>query len=134
MKNSEDFRLIQLVFSGKRLNPEKISSILDLEPDDSSKRGDRFGKGRTCVQGSWAMDSKLKTSNMCKLLTHMVNFLIPIKSKIRKVANLPEVKEAYILFAVQPSDKVSIWSHVFDKDILKKISSMNLDVVISIHK
>ena len=48
---TREWRRVDLTIAGKNLDPEKVTKILGILPDDRGKLGEPCGKNRKCKQG-----------------------------------------------------------------------------------
>ena len=129
----DTFRQVCLNIVGRNLDPSTITRLLDIMPDDMCKRGDIYGKKRKARQGYWSLEGRPCNARFETQLKSIMERIKHIEPKLKSVIKSKQVEQAYLTFAVEPSENVAVAGYCLEADLLNKFTSLGIDIAFSIH-
>jgi hypothetical protein len=72
------------ILRGKDLDPQEVSTLLDINPSRSFKRGERRTETKVWPHGFWKLESKdhIQSENLASHIEWLVNQLEPMASRL----------------------------------------------------
>jgi hypothetical protein len=129
----DTFRQVCFNIVGRNLDPSKVTRLLGIMPDDMCKRGDTFGKKRKAKQGYWSLEGRPRNTRLETQLKNIMERIKHIEPQLKSVIRRKEVEQAYLTFAVEPSENVNVAGYCLKADLLNKFTSLGIDIAFSIH-
>jgi hypothetical protein len=123
---------VGIVFRGTELDPQKISTLLGLDPESSFKKGSQRNDGKKWPHGFWMFSSsgRVQSSEFMTHLLWLVEQIEPAKTKIIKLLKEENIDGEINCFWIMPSSQETL---VFDPDLLKRIAELEIRVELSIY-
>jgi hypothetical protein len=118
---------------GKNLNPDEITKMLGIQPDDSFQQGESFGKNKRTKQGCWTLEGCPEGAPFGVQLENLITRIEPVRDKLKKIIESKDVEQAYLTIGVQPPDEVWIAGYCFDAELINKFTSLGIDIALSLH-
>jgi hypothetical protein len=129
-----EWRHVFLTIAGKNLDPEKLTKVLGIVPDDRGKLGEPCGKNRKCKQGYWIIEGG--PANL-RIETQMKNILEKIgqsKNRIKKLIKEDKsVREAHLKIAFAPPEGIPNSCYCYNAKLINEFTSLGIDIALSIH-
>lgn len=101
-KHSADF--IQLVFYGKKLNPDEITRIIGLEPFNSARKGDQSKYGsRRAKTGFWNFHCNSQ-KDIHEQFSFFTKKFRKKEQKLQKVINSQSIDQALVELIIEPPE------------------------------
>ena len=121
-----------LSLSGKKLDPEKITNALSIEPDRFSYRGEEFMRGgklcKTSI-GFWGIKDRLRSdANLRNKIKDILDQIMPKKKVLRKI--LKEAK-GELTIAVEPPKGAVNSNYFFPAELINEFTSLGIDINLS---
>jgi hypothetical protein len=141
-KYKNAYQRVDFDIRGNSLNPEKITELLGIQPDDSWKKNDiimfdgkkvknaRTGRCRKNKIGVWALESNAgKRNSLEDKINYLVNKLLPVKEKLKKV-NTKYTKMLYI--TIEPHYDIAVFCVPISLKLIKTLSILGIEIELNI--
>jgi hypothetical protein len=129
-----EWRHIYLTISGKHLDPEKVSKVLGILPDDRGKLGEPCGMNRKRKQGYWSLEGGPSNWRIETQLKNILNRIRPIKYQLKKLIKEEKtIKRAYLTISVEPPRGFANACYCFNSKLINEFTSLGIDIELSIY-
>ena len=131
-----EWRYVSLTISGKNLDPDKVTEMLGINPDNWAIRGEPLSPNnkKKCKQGFWALESGPSHWLFETKLRKILNKIVPVKHRLRKlIEENKDVQHIYLDIGVMPPENSFVAHYSFGADLLNQFTSIGIDIDISIH-
>lgn len=130
---TREWRYVHLTIAGKKLDPEKVTKVLGILPDDRGKLGEPCGKNRKCKQGYWSLEGGPTTWRIETQMKNILKRISPVKHQLRKLIREDEtVKRAYLTIAFAPPRGIPNACYCFSAKLINEFTSLGIDIALSI--
>lgn len=116
-----------IIFIGKELDPEKLTTFLGITPYRSFKRGDKRNESEKWLHGYWELCS-INVVNSPSLEFHLnwiIGQLVPIGQKLVALSKESEIKAEISCFSILPKGQTVL---NLPAQIIKVLAEANLSV------
>lgn len=126
---------VDFIIWGDKLNPIKLTNILNIEPSEAFKKGDvKIGKktGTKVIQktGIWVLETEKYLDST--ILTDHINFILNFLHGLKEPLHcLKEVDDLRIHLIIGVEDDESVEFNL-EPDLLKEIVQQNIELSFSI--
>ena len=131
---TREWRHVYLTIAGKNLDPEKVTKVLGVLPDNRGKLGEPCSKNRKCKQGYWTIEGG---SSNWRIETQMKNILKriePVRNRIKKLINEDKtVREAHLKIAFETPEEIPNACYCYNSKLINEFTSLGIDIALSIH-
>jgi hypothetical protein len=129
-----EWRRVTLNIVGKNLDPDKVSAVLGIQPDDWAGRGEPFGKNKKTKQGYWTLEGGPSTWRIETQMRNILKTITPVKHRLRRLIEEDEiVEQAYLTIAVMPPRGIAVAGYCFSAEVINEFTSLGIDIALSIH-
>ncbi len=142
-KLKDSYQHVDFFISGDTLNPEKVTEILGIKPDDSWKKNDfilndrgdkiknkRTGRYRKRETGGWILESK--AGGNCSLENKINHLISELLSKKEKLIKLSTKYTRTLCIVVEPHYDVAVKYIPLSAKLLKILSALGIEIQLSI--
>lgn len=131
---THEWRRVFLSLTGKNLDPEKVTEVLGILPDDRAKRGEPFSKISKCIQGSWALEGGPSNWLIETQMKYILKRIRPVKNQLKKlIKENKTVRYAYLTIAFAPPEGIPNACYCFNSKLINEFTSLGIDIALSIH-
>ena len=132
-KKTDIFREVSLNIVGKFLDPEIVTKMLELKPDDFSKRGDIFGKNKKVKMGYWSLFGKPSSGKIETQIRSILLRIEHVKNKFIHIKKKNNIEQIYLSIAVEPNENIAIAGYCLNSKLINEFTSLGMDIAFSIH-
>ncbi len=131
---AREWRQVYLTIAGKNLDPEKVTSILGILPDDRGKLGESCGKNRKCKQGYWTIEGGPSNWRIETQMKNILKRIEPVRNRIKKLINEDKtVREAHLKIAFETPEGIPNACYCYSSKLINEFTSLGIDIALSIH-
>ena len=106
-EQTREWRYVHITIAGKNLDPEKVTKVLGILPDNQGKLGEPCGKNRKCKQGYWSLEGGPTNWRIETQMEHILKRIRPVKNKLKKfIEENDTVREAVLKIAFAPPEGI----------------------------
>lgn len=129
-----EWRQVTLNIVGKNLDPDKVSAVLGIQPDDWARRGEPFGKNKKTEQGYWTLEGGPSTWRIETQVRSILKRITSVKNLLRRLIGEDEtVEQAYLTIAVMPPRGIAVAGYCVNAEVINEFTSLGIDIALSIH-
>jgi hypothetical protein len=133
-KQIREWRQVSLTVAGKNLDPEKVTKILGIMPDDRGKLGEPCGKNRKCKQGYWTIEGGPSNLRIDTQMKNILKRIKPVRQKFKKFIKEDKSKrEAYLKIAFETPEGIPNACYCYNSKLINEFTSLGIDIALSIH-
>jgi hypothetical protein len=141
-KYKPSFQMVSFCIRGDSLDPDKITKILGIKPGYCYRKNDfilkmnggkfkdrRTGKYKKRTTGIWVLEPKNQKCTYRKMISDLINRLLPIKDKLKKIN--PKY-EKYFTVSVEPHYDIASTCIPVPMKLIKTLSSLKIEMILYI--
>jgi hypothetical protein len=133
-KQMREWRQVSLTVAGKNLDPEKVTKLLGVLPDDRGKLGETWGKNRKCKQGYWSLEGGPTNWRIETQMKHILKRIEPARNRIKKLIKEDKtIKWAYLKIAFETPEGIPNACYCYNSKLINGFTSLGIDIALSIH-
>jgi hypothetical protein len=133
-EQTHEWRHIFLTVAGKNLDPEKITKVLGILPDDRGKLGEPSGKNRKCKQGYWTIEGGPSNWRIETQMKHILKRIGPVRNRLKKLIKEDKtIKRAYLTIAFETPEGIPNACYCYNSKLINEFTSLGIDIALSIH-
>jgi len=131
---THEWRRVFLSFTGKNLDPEKVTEVLGIVPDGRGKLGEPCGKNRKCKQGYWTIEGGPTNLRIETQMKNILKRIRPVKNRIKKLIKEDKtIREAHLKIAFAPPEGIPNACYCYNSKLINEFTSLGIDIALSIH-
>lgn len=129
-----EWRHVFLTIAGKNLDPEKVTNVLGMLPDNRGKLGEPCGKNRKCKQGIWTLEGGPTNWRIETQMKNILKRIGPVMKRLKKLIKEDKtVRYAYLKIAFAPPEGIPNACYCFNSKLINEFTSLGIDIALSIH-
>jgi len=122
-------------FSGEDLDPESISSLIDLKPFSSKKRGEPMARPRPgrptplARRGgmSYSTYRSIVSDDINDHLRYLLNAVLPVSAQLKALVDREHLHWGIVLFI---DDTPVDWRSLLEKSVAKNLDNLGIEVIL----
>lgn len=131
---TREWRHVFLTIAGKNLDPEKVTKVLGILPENRGKLGKPSGKNRKCKQGYWTIEGGPSNWRIETQMKNILKRIGPVKNRLKKLIKGDEnVREANLKIAFAPPKGIPNACYCFNSKLINEFTSLGINIALSIH-
>jgi hypothetical protein len=129
-----EWRHVFLTIAGKNLDPEKLTKVLGIIPDNRGKLGEPCGKNRKCKQGYWTIEGGPSNLRIETQMKNILKRIKPVREKFKKLIKEDKsVREAHLKIAFETPEGIPNACYCYNSKLINEFTSLGIDIALSIH-
>ena len=133
-EQTREWRQVYLTIAGIKLDPEKVTKVLGIEPDDRGKLGEPSGKNRKSKQGYWTLKGVSSNWRIETQMQSILRRIEPARNRLKKLIKEDKtIKQAYLKIAFETPKGIPNACYCYNSKLINEFTSLGIDIALSIH-
>jgi len=133
-EQTREWRYVHITIAGKDLDPEKVTKVLGILPDNQGKLGEPCGKNRKCKQGYWSLEGGPTNWRIETQMKYILKRIEPARNRIKKLIKEDKtIKWAYLKIAFETPEGIPNACYCYNSKLINGFTSLGIDIALSIH-
>jgi hypothetical protein len=133
-RNECTWSFVGLSLAGKRLDPDRITEVLGIQPDSWGKLGLPTSSGKACKRGFWKLGCSKPSLSLDKQIEAVLKRVASVRDRVGQLIREDEtIAEAYLAITLElPPGRPAV-GYFLESALIGDFIAMGMDLVFSVY-